>query len=270
MAKDYKVLTTFRTDELALSTSALGVEQYEDVFIWNDVNPSPLTRIFPYASLYNTIFYTNHVINSESTMEGTPPSDIEQLVGEAYALRAMQYFELVNLYGKPYNKATAITDAGVPITTEYDAEKDYPVKTVEEVYTLILDDLDKAEALLNIEKQDLGYNYRFSTVAVKAFKTRVYLYQQEWQNAIDLANEALAINAELQNLNSNVSIMPSEYNAVESILALETIASFDMVNNTTISNSLITAYNQTDDLRFSLYFNKNTDGSFSSKKKCGN
>ena len=265
IAKDYKVLTTFRTDELALSTNALGVEQYEDVFIWNDVNPSPLTRVFPYASLYNTIFYTNHVINSESTMEGTP-SDIEQLVGEAYALRAMQYFELVNLYGKPYNKATAITDAGVPITTEYDAEKDYPVKTVEEVYTLILDDLDKAEALLNIEKQDLGYNYRFSTVAVKAFKTRVYLYQQEWQNAIDLANEALAINAELQNLNSNVSIMPSEYNAVESILALETIASFDMVNNTTISNSLITAYNQTDDLRFSLYFNKNTDGSFSSKK----
>jgi len=265
IAKDYKVLTTYRTDELSLSTDALGVEQYEDIFVWNDVNPSPLTRVFPYGSLYNIIFYTNHIINNKDTMEGTP-LEIEQLVGEAYALRAMQYFELVNLYAKPYNKATASTDTAVPITTAYDAEKEYPVKTVEEVYQLILSDLTQSESLINIQKQDLGYNYRFSTVAVKAFKSRVYLYQQDWQNAIDLANEALAMNSEIQNLNSNVSIMPSEYNSVESILALETVASFDLVNNTTISNSLIAAYNQTDDLRFSLYFNKNTDASFSSKK----
>lgn len=265
IAKDHKVLTTYRTDELALSSTALGVEQYEDIFIWNDENPSPLTTVFPYASLYNTIFYTNHIINSEASMEGDL-LEKEQLIGEAYALRAMQYFELVNLYAKPYNKSTANTDTAVPITIEYDAEKDYPVETVEAVYTLILNDIEQAEALLNIDKQDLGYNYRFSRVAIKAFKARVYLYQQEWQKAIDAANEALTIHANLQNLNADVSIMPSEYNAVESILALETIANFDMVNNTTISSDLVDAYNQTEDLRFSLYFTQNTDGSFSSNK----
>ncbi|QXP69778.1 RagB/SusD family nutrient uptake outer membrane protein [Polaribacter sp. R2A056_3_33] len=265
ITKESKVLTTYRTDELALSADALGVEQYEDLFIWNDVNPSPLTSVFPYASLYNTIFYTNHVINSEATIEGNQ-SDKEQLVGEAYALRAMQYFELINLYAKPYNKSTANTDAGVPITLEYDAEKEFLVQTVEDVYALILSDLTMAESLINIQKQEAGYNYRFSMIAVKAFKSRVYLYQQEWQKAIDLANEALAINAEIQNLNIDTSIMPSEYNAVESILALETVASFDLVNNTTISKTLIDAYNQTADVRFSLYFKENTDGSFSSNK----
>jgi len=178
----------------------------------------------------------------------------------------MQYFELLNLYAKPYNKTTATTDVGVPITTEYDSEKPYPVNTVEEVYTQILNDLNKAEGLINIEKQVLGYNYRFSTVAVKAFKSRVYLYQKEWQKAIDMANEALTINPNIQNLNSDTSIMPSEYNSVESILALETISSFDLVNNARISNDLITAYHKTDDLRFSLYFNRNTDASYQSKK----
>ncbi len=265
ITKESKVLTTYRTDELALSADALGVEQYEDLFIWNDVNPSPLTSVFPYASLYNTIFYANHVINSEATIEGNQ-SDKEQLVGEAYALRAMQYFELINLYAKPYDKSTANTDAGVPITLEYDAEKEFLVQTVEDVYALILSDLTMAESLINIQKQEVGYNYRFSMIAVKAFKSRVYLYQQEWQKAMDFANEALAINAEIQNLNIDTSIMPSEYNAVESILALETVASFDLVNNTTISKTLIDAYNQTEDVRFSLYFKENTDGSFSSNK----
>ncbi|QVY65971.1 RagB/SusD family nutrient uptake outer membrane protein [Polaribacter sp. Q13] len=265
IAKNHKVLTTYRTDELSLSTDAAGIEFYKDLFIWNDANPSPLTTVFPYATFYNTIFYTNHVINSEATIEGNL-SEKEQLVGEAYALRAMQYFELINLYAKPYNKVTANTDAGVPITTEYDAEKEYAVESVEEVYALILSDLAKAESLLNIQKQEVGYNYRFSVVAIKALKSRVYLYQQEWQKAIDAANEALAINAEIQNLNSDTSIMPSEYNSVESILALETVASVDLVSNTTISDALINAYNQTTDLRFPLYFKQNTDGSFSSKK----
>ncbi|QXP67620.1 RagB/SusD family nutrient uptake outer membrane protein [Polaribacter sp. AHE13PA] len=265
ITKESKVLTTYRTDELALSADALGVEQYEDLFIWNDVNPSPLTSVFPYASLYNTIFYTNHIINSEATIEGNQ-SDKEQLLGEAYALRAMQYFELINLYAKPYNKSTANTDAGVPITLEYDAEKEFLLQTVEDVYALILSDLTMAESLINIQKQEVGYNYRFSMIAVKAFKSRVYLYQQDWQKTIDLANEALAINAEIQNLNLDTSIMPSEYNAVESILALETVASFDLVNNTTISKTLIDSYNQTADVRFSLYFKENTDGSFSSNK----
>ena len=269
ITKESKVLTTYRTDELVLSADALGVEQYEDLFIWNDVNPSPLTSVFPYASLYNTIFYTNHIINSEATIEGNQ-SDKEQLIGEAYALRAMQYFELINLYAKPYNKSTANTDAGVPITLEYDAEKEFLLQTVEDVYALILSDLTMAESLINIQKQEVGYNYRFSMIAVKAFKSRVYLYQQDWQKAIDLANEALAINAEIQNLNIDTSIMPSEYNAVESILALETVASFDLVNNTTISKTLIDSYNQTADVRFSLYFKENTDGSFSSNKSAEN
>ncbi|MGJ8761103.1 MAG: RagB/SusD family nutrient uptake outer membrane protein [Polaribacter sp.] len=269
ITKESKVLTTYRTDELALSADALGAEQYEDLFIWNDVNPSPLTSVFPYASLYNTIFYTNHIINSEATIEGNQ-SVKEQLVGESYALRAMQYFELINLYAKPYNKSTANTDAGVPITLEYDAEKEFLVQTVEDVYALILSDLTMAESLINIQKQEVGYNYRFSMIAVKAFKSRVYLYQQDWQKAIDLANEALAINAEIQNLNIDTSIMPSEYNAVESILALETVASFDLVNNTTISKTLIDSYNQTADVRFSLYFKENTDGSFSSNKSAEN
>lgn len=264
-SKDYKVLTAYRGDELSLKSNSVGIEQYEDIFIWNDLNPSPLTLFFPYASLYNTIFYSNHIINNSETIEGNQ-LEINQLVGEAYALRAMHYFELANMYAKSYNKASASVDMAVPITTAYDSEKTYPMQTVEKVYALIISDIENAEKLMNVDTQSVGYNYRFSKIAVKAFKARVYLYQQEWQKAIDAANEGLMFNSAIQNLNTSSSIMPSEYNAVESILALETVANFDLVNNASISNSLINAYSPTEDLRFSIYFSKNSDGTYKSKK----
>jgi hypothetical protein len=265
ITKDYKVLTTYRTDELALNANSVGADQYKDIFIWNDLNLIPLTRAFPYASLYTTIFYTNHVIQNAETMEGLLVEK-EQLIGEAYALRAMQYFELANLYSKPYNNTTATTDAGVPITTEYNSDKTYPIQPLADVYNLIVSDIEKAEGLLNVEQQITGYNYRFSKLAIKSFKARVYLYQKEWQKAIDAATEALAIKSNLMDLNAGTSMMPSEYNAVESILALETVSSFDIANNATISNQLLTSYDQVNDLRFSLYFTKNADNTFSSKK----
>jgi hypothetical protein len=261
-----KVLTSFRSDELALSSQATGVEQYEDVFIWNDLNPSPLMKAYPYASFYNIIFYTNHIINSKDKIEGNQEA-VDQLVGEAYALRAMQYFELINLYAEPFNSSTASTDAGVPVTTIYETGVDYPIATVEEVYRLILSDLEEAETLINIEQQTPGLNYRFSQWALQAFKARVYLYRQEWQKALDYADAALAIGSELQDLNSDVNIMPSEYNSVESILALETVATFDLVNNASISDELILVYNPEEDLRFNLYFSKNSDGRYRSNKR---
>jgi len=265
ITKESKILTTYRSDELSLSSSSVGIEQYEDLYIWNDLNPSPLTRAFPYASIYNIIFYTNHVLNSADTMVGEA-LEKEQLLGEAHALRALQYFDLINLYAKPYDKASANTDAGVPITTEYDADKDYVVGTVQDVYDLILSDLNEAEVLIQTNQQTLGYNYRFSTVAVKAFKARVYLYQNEWEKAITAATEALAINNSLQNLNTNSSIMPSEYNSEESILALEMVTSFDMTANASISDDLLAIYNQTDDLRFATYFYMDSDGTYHSSK----
>ena len=260
-----KVLSTYRDDELQLNPDSPGVEQYADIYIWNDENPSPLTRSFPYSSFYNIVFYCNHVIENKNAIEGDAEA-IEELVGEAYALRAMQYFELVNLYAKPYNRATAGQDPAVPIVTKYETDVAYPVKSVQEVYDFILEDLKRAEDLIIVDKQEVGLNYRFSIAAVEAFQARVYLYQNEWQKAIDHADAALALNSELQDLNVDLTRMPSEYNSVESILALEIVATFDTANNATISDDLIEAYDQSSDLRFDLYFRPTSSGRYRSKK----
>lgn len=265
ISKTHKILTTYSADELQLNAKSQGIEQYEDIFIWNNTNPNPQVRTFPYTSFYTTIFYANHIINNAKNIEGDA-NEKNQLIGEAYALRAMQYFDLVNLYAKPYNSLTANSDSGVPITTEYDSEKKYPIQTVQKVYDLILNDIAEAEKRINITQQKTGYNYRFSKIAVKSLKARVLLYQSKWQQAIITAQEALEIKSTLMNLNVDTSKMPSEYNSVESILALDIVSSFDMAAHAQISNRLINAYDKEDDLRFALYFSKNEDDSYSTKK----
>ncbi|WP_221409091.1 RagB/SusD family nutrient uptake outer membrane protein [Reichenbachiella versicolor] len=263
--KQHKILTTYRADEITLNGDELGVDQYQDIYTWNDLNPNLNTIDFPYAVFYTVIFYTNHVIQNEKEITGDQ-EDIDQLVGEAYALRALQYFDLVNLYGKPYDESNAISDEGVPIVTEYDSERRFAKESIEEVYKLIISDIEESEKRLNIEQQEIGFNYRFSLVAIKSFKARVFLFQKKWQQSIDLALEALAIKPDLMDLNVDESIMSSEYNSIESILALDLVVSLDIIQNAHVSDELITNYDQLEDKRFSNYFKENSDGNYSSKK----
>lgn len=263
--KTHKFLSAYSADELQLSDKTQGVEQFKDIFIWNRTNPDPQKRDFSYATFYKTIFHTNHVINNAENIEGNT-NEKNQLVGEAYALRAMQYFDLINIYAKPYDKSSANTDAGVPITTEYSSEKEYPVQSVEKVYNLILNDIAQAEKRLNVQQQKIGFNYRFSKIAVKSLKARVLLYQNKWQEAINATEEALLIKSTLTDLNANATKMPSEYNSEEQILALDDVSSLEIASNARISDELINSYNQQNDLRFALYFSKNTDDSYSARK----
>ncbi|REH46454.1 SusD-like starch-binding protein associating with outer membrane [Tenacibaculum gallaicum] len=253
--KNNYILTTYRGDELQLTKASFASELYEDLFIWNDASASPLTTPFSYASFYKIIFHANHVIEKETEITGDATA-ITQLVGEAYALRALQYFQLINLYAKAYDTTTASNDNGVPIVTEYNLDQKYDIQSVEEVYTQILSDLSNAEARLNIEQQASGFNYRFSKIALKSLKARVYLYKKEWQKAIDASKEALTIKNTIQDLNSDNSMMPSEFNSIESILALDIVSSNNITTDASISDQFLNKYDRINDLRFNIYFKK--------------
>ncbi|WP_343588117.1 RagB/SusD family nutrient uptake outer membrane protein [Flavobacterium sp.] len=253
----HKALTSMRTDELVLNEDSDRTVSYRDIHIWKDTNPDQYTKFFPYDQLYSIIFYTNVVINEASKkLDASPEKD--QLIGEAYALRALAYFDLVNLFGKSYNAATAASDKSVPLALEIDLEQAFVPQTVEVIYNQIISDANQAEKLINVSSQAKGLNYRFSKVALFGLQSRIYLYRQEWQKSLDAANKALAINSNLVNLNST-SIIPTKFDAAESILALEPGYTTDIMESSFASPELINTYSKTTDLRFPLYFS--TSGS---------
>jgi len=249
-----KARLTFRTDEVKLDENAWDLTQIQDIYLWKDVNYASNTLSFSYQSFYKVIMYANHIIDAGvDATEGTS-DEIDQIVGEAYLLRAFMHFNLLNQYGLPYNATTAATDRGVPISLEIDTEATYFPSSVAQVYTQIQKDITSALDKINVETYEMGLNYRFSKLAALAFQTRVYLYMGDYENARSSALDALKIKSDLKDLVADNAVSPHKYDSNESILALEEVFSYELESSSFISDKMLNAYDQTNDLRFALYF----------------
>lgn len=108
-----------------------------------------------------------------------------QYKSEALTLRAICYFDLLQLYAKPYNMGSG-ANPGLPLrlkgmkTAE---ENDLVRSTVAEVYAQILSDLDDAESLsVSDYGTDILNTTRIHRNTIIAFKTRVYMHMQNWSS----------------------------------------------------------------------------------------
>ena len=193
-----------------------------DIERWNDPAPNAYTSSFEWAKYYNVLFIANHVIESKSDIKEGTEEEINQLVGEAYMLRAYVHFLLVNLYGQPYTKEGALDTKSVPLKLDTDLEKVLKRNTVKEVYVSIQEDIDEARKLVTEAEWEQRYSYRFNTASVEAFQSRVSLYKGKWQAAWNAAEAVLAVKSVLVDLNDDAATLPNNYNSVENITPLET------------------------------------------------
>ncbi len=237
-----------------------GFDMYKDIYMWNDVaTDNAKTQEYPYMSFYQVIFHANEIINNGPDAQDDGSESLEQVIGEAYALRAFMYFELANMYAPAYNKSTAATVKAVPITTEIDVEQTFPKATLQAVYDRVLNDIDKAESLMVLEQQEGDNKYRFSLESLYALKSRVLLYMQEWQLSANAAQKALAINNQLEDMNSNSYVSNTNYKSKEAMLSLENVTVLVLRDYASISNSLINSYKD-GDLRPLNYFEESWNG----------
>ncbi|MDM1528093.1 RagB/SusD family nutrient uptake outer membrane protein [Myroides odoratimimus] len=252
---NHKSLTNFRTDEVRIvsdenNTNFLSVL---DVYAYRDLNNDRQTKSFGYLDFYTSIFYANDLINNGvSTMQAGDQK--EQLLGEAYGLRALAYFDLVNLYAKPYNKATANTELGIVIQNEHNIEDRKKKSTMAEVYAQIHSDINNAKKHLKVTINEEGKNYRFSLVAISALEAKVNLYQKEYEAALINVDQALQYKSELQDLNKDAKTSVASFKSVESILALEEVLTYDMRTTALLSDDLFNTYDRENDLRFNASF----------------
>ncbi len=145
-------------------------------------------------TMYNCILQVNNVIaKGESLREGklstADEKKLNDVLGQAYTLRAIYYFDLVRLYGYPYMKDNGAS-LGVPIITTVALALDKPERgTVAQVYTQILDDLTTAKSLLAESKSK--NNGRINYYAAMTEMARVYLYKGDYDNALTCAKDVI-------------------------------------------------------------------------------
>lgn len=152
-----------------------------------------------YENRYENILACNTIIENEETMIGSD-SERNYCVAQAYALRAFNYFCLVNLYGLPYNKATAATDMGVAIRLSSEVTREeFTRSTVQQVYEQINKDLDRAIELFGKSTEDENI-FQMSLKAALLLKTRVALYTENWDDAITYGEKLYATKLTLDNI----------------------------------------------------------------------
>jgi hypothetical protein len=130
----------------------------------------------PWQELYKSIARCNNIINNV-TKEGIANDEVRnKLIGQAYFLRAFDYWYLVNLYGN------------VPLVLEVPDLNNLLVKQAakQAVWDQIVADLEKAETMLP-EKWTGANLGRPTSGAATALKGKSYLYQKKWK----LAHETL-------------------------------------------------------------------------------
>lgn len=222
-----RYMTTLRTDELLMDkmkTSSTDLDAYLDLWRWKDENPSPTTSYFSWRNYYHTIYIANYLIEHQDEISNATHDEVEQLVGEAYMLRAYAHFLLVNLYAEPYTHCQPATTRGVPMLLEADVNAIPGSSSVEAIYQQVLADLTEAEKHLTVATWPEGENYRFNQVSVQAFLARTYLYIGRWNDALNAAKAVMTAHGDLEDMNSS-STLPNSYKSVESIVALEKFSS---------------------------------------------
>jgi len=138
----------------------------------------------PYNAMYAVVAKANIVINSPDNLtwtqtlnQTTIQEKVNKVKGEAYAIRALAFFDLLRLYGQQYSGGTK----GVVIPTKYDPKANMARASVAETQAQIEADFDKALLLLDGNQfNNVSNRTELNEYSVKALMTRYYLYKGDY------------------------------------------------------------------------------------------
>ncbi len=155
-----------------------------------------------YSEAYEAINGANLVIGQIANLDGDPAQD--NILGQALGVRAWAHFDLARIFGPiPTQNNDANSAFGVTYLKVEDGDtggdpfaQQPGRETIASNYTEIIEDLERASTLIG---DDNGEG-RLNKNGINALLSRVYLYNGEYQKAIDAANNvtaALATTTEL-------------------------------------------------------------------------
>lgn len=162
-----------------------------------------------YSSLYNVISNCNFFLENVGTVKANTTNDdnlseLDVLTGEVYAIRALAYSELVKLYCKAYDPATAKDELGVVLRKSYSKKEEAKRASLYDSYQFVLENLDMADEHLDSENDVYGNIYNTKAMS-QALRARVALYMQDWETAIEYSTKLIESKAfALSSVNSSI------------------------------------------------------------------
>lgn len=147
--------------------------------------PNYRRTVFSWNFPYYLINQVNTFIKGVEGSASIGAEDKNELLGQAYTMRAFFYFELSLEFQHTYSFDPTLP--APPIYTEPGALEGKPMSTMKEMYDLITSDIEHAISIGSYYRKDKSYFNKNVSYAVAA---RVYQVMGNWKKAKDYANAA--------------------------------------------------------------------------------
>lgn len=150
--------------------------------------------------LYAVVANANMVIAKGPYISLLPSAtdsiEAKQIIAEAYAVRALVFFDLSRLYSQSYNFTSGATHMGIPIVTitNIDSVQSPSRSSMKDTYAQIINDLTTAIQKFQESQSTAFTTGRINIYSAKALLSRVLLYKEDWEGAATLAGAVISSN----------------------------------------------------------------------------
>jgi len=245
--------------------ASLSREEDRNMYTWQ---ASHIFRegLNDWNSVYKPVYAANVVLEGLASLPTTGPDagTRRDVQGQALYYRAMAFFHAAITWAPVYDPATAATALGIPLRLSSDFNIPSTRATVQQSYDRILLDLQAAVPLLPL---DVVHPIRPSRAAAYGLLARTYLAMGDYPLAGAYADSSLQLHPALLDFNTLNAAASYPIKAYNPEVIIENIIT---ANNTTLQTrakvvpELYAAY-ASDDLRKTVFFRRNADGSYTFK-----
>jgi len=157
--------------------------------------------------IYQMVTNANAIIANEENLKKiiTPleQAELSQMIGEAYAIRALGYFDLAKFFARPLKHTADGSHLCVPLVLSpitKVTEVVYPKRnTAAEVYAQIDKDIEEAlkrlsasgDVIINGAVNNGFFKIRINRFATLALKARIAIFKEDWPTAVAASTEVI-------------------------------------------------------------------------------
>lgn len=247
---------------------SLSIEQDQQTYIWASENVFQAGESTnDWSNLYRAVFVANTVLEEIESMEKTDrnASQWNDIKGQALVLRAVSFLDAAQIWSVVYDPLTADREIGIPLRVKSDFNIPSYRADLKETYNQINHDLLSAIPLLPPEGIA---KTRASKGAAYGLLARSYLWMGDYANAERYADSCLQINSELMDYNDMNQTVNNPFPSRNIEVVMERRASLGMlmaVGRAKIPQEILDLFDDSDDLRRTLFFREMADESIAFK-----
>ncbi|UCS93222.1 RagB/SusD family nutrient uptake outer membrane protein [Echinicola marina] len=245
------------TDEGLLNLSQ-PVER--NAYLWADEVYEGMPN-YDWNYTYEQVFYANVVLEQLRDYKGAETSQYNEIKGSALFLRAIAYYQLLQVYAPAYDQASRIDTLGIILKDSPDVNESPSRASLQESYNKVIGDLVKAKELLPLS---VAIPTRPTQVAALSLLSKVFLEMGDFDLALENALSALALKSDIMDYNYIDVDERRPFDVFnEEVIFHSTSLTYSFMTNSEVSISpeLIDQYKE-GDLRKKAFFDVTDDGRY--------